>query len=412
MNLVPPQGTVLGSLEIEEVYFYYEGPRFFAARNASGQRYLAIAVDEDEGSDTYLYVAVSTDRFRAIRSGLVSLREAYTSAEDGHAVTVKATYGDSPTNQLELRDSSEIPDAWLPTPDARLELDTPTQDPFASGDLVPRARAEQRAFIALRLVRPDGLRTEYPASALAETFGDFQEAVHAMAQEEEGAPTAAGPIPEHITRGSELAIVELRAASFVVIMSPTQEENSLLEPLARRATRRLLDLLARSGDEERLSDSVVGLRKRAISKYRALLEGVVDRDTDLGLYFAAPGEELETVTVTPAGAESGLRIATRASETSSELVIERAILIGVNLRTRAFEISEPASDDRYAGRISVDALRQIEGLPTGEAHRYSIRLLVEQAYVSFSSEPSTKYRLLSIAPLEVLAVKPLPDARA
>ena len=65
MSLVPPKGTVLGSLEIEEVYFYYEGPRFFAARSASGQRYLAIAVDEDEDSDTYLYVSVSADRFRA-----------------------------------------------------------------------------------------------------------------------------------------------------------------------------------------------------------------------------------------------------------------------------------------------------------------------------------------------------------
>lgn len=411
MSLVPPQGTFLGNLEIEEVYFHYEGPRFFAARSGSGQRYLAIAVDEDEYSDTYLYVAMSTDRFRAVRSGLVSLREAYTSPEDGHAVAVKAHYGDSPANQMELLVSSEIPDAWLPTADARLELDTPTLDSFGPGDLVLRARAEQRAFIALRLALLDGRRTEYPAGALAETFGDFQEAVHAMAQEEEGAPTAAGPIPEHITRGSELAIVELRAASFVVIMSPTQED-SLLEPLAQRATRRLLDLLARSGEEERLSDSVAGLRKRAISKYRTLLEGVVDRDTDLGLYFAAPDEELETVTVTPASAEAGLRIATSASETSSELVIERAILIGVNLRTRAFEISEPASDDRYAGRISVDALGQIEGLPTGEAHRYSVRLLVEQAYVSFSSEPSTKYRLLSIAPLGVLVEKVPPHARA
>jgi hypothetical protein len=113
-SLVPPQDTVLGKLFIEEVYFYYEGPRLFSAISASGQRYFAVDVDEDSDSDTYLYVAVSKDRFFAVRSGLVSLMEAYTSPENGLVFAVKAVYRDTQRNELESLLPSDLPDAWLP----------------------------------------------------------------------------------------------------------------------------------------------------------------------------------------------------------------------------------------------------------------------------------------------------------
>jgi hypothetical protein len=60
VTLIPPHDPLLGALSMDEVYFDQEGPRFFSATSRSGRRFLAVAVDEDESSDTYLYPA----RFR------------------------------------------------------------------------------------------------------------------------------------------------------------------------------------------------------------------------------------------------------------------------------------------------------------------------------------------------------------
>ena len=87
MSLLP-QATLLGDLEIIEVYEFYDKPCLFSCENKSGQVFLALWIDETLDSDSWLYVPTSSKRFQEIASGRVELREAYVQAEDNFVIEV------------------------------------------------------------------------------------------------------------------------------------------------------------------------------------------------------------------------------------------------------------------------------------------------------------------------------------
>ena len=59
----------LGRLEIVETYTYYDQPVLFSCKDAAGNLYLAVAADEDDQFETWLYAKVSAERLNLIRSG-------------------------------------------------------------------------------------------------------------------------------------------------------------------------------------------------------------------------------------------------------------------------------------------------------------------------------------------------------
>jgi len=107
-----PQLTILGRLKTLEVYEYYDIPRLFSCRNGSGQHYLALSIDEEDFSQTWLYVALSQERFQKLRLGQLELRDAYLDAEDQMVFKV-ITYQES-HDMLERVDCTDIPEDWLP----------------------------------------------------------------------------------------------------------------------------------------------------------------------------------------------------------------------------------------------------------------------------------------------------------
>ncbi len=110
-----PAGTQLGALHLVETYVHYEGPRLFLARSASGLDYIGLFVDEDEDSETYLYVLITKQRLAMVRSGGMSLREALTYPE-GPIFSVRIAAGGEP--RLALVEDG-VPDRWLPAEGAR-----------------------------------------------------------------------------------------------------------------------------------------------------------------------------------------------------------------------------------------------------------------------------------------------------
>jgi hypothetical protein len=116
-----PQSTILGRLKILEVYEFYDIPRLFCCQNAAGQRYLVLSIDEDEFSLVWLYVAISPQRFQALRISQITLRDAYLKAEDD--IVLKVATRQDGYDTIELVYCPEIPEDWLP---AAGELLSPT----------------------------------------------------------------------------------------------------------------------------------------------------------------------------------------------------------------------------------------------------------------------------------------------
>jgi hypothetical protein len=391
-----PEGTELGRLSLDEVFIDYEGPKLFSARNAVGQRYLAVAVDDAEDWVVFLYVPVSPARYLSVRSGLLPLRAAIGEPEE--TVWVARLNFVTGESFAEARDPAGIPEDWLPDEDAVLGVPTHTRDLFEPMTLQQRADGEVRSLFAVQLDRPDLMRTEYPLRDLNELLEDVQEAVHAMAAEAEGKATTTGAIPEHIVRDSELSMIDLQAASFVVVLAPTLGDRMVEMPLAGVAADRLMSLLeaAEADDDTTMKEAVASLEQRAFSKFRSLLEDLADTSASMNLYVAHPGRELRHTAVTPQQAGRGLAVMSAVSTTSQEVYIESAVLVGANVRTRAFELRDDETGAKYAGKVEKDAVAQVDGLQIGEAYRYSARVLVEESYGSSSSEPKVVHRLRMI----------------
>jgi len=124
MSIIP-QDTFLGKLEMLKIYEYYDKPVLFACRSAAQMTYLVVLVDEVPQSSTWLYVAVSAQRFEAIRTGRIDLYSAFKEAEDEIVYELSIFSAFYPP-QIRVLPTSALNDSQLP---ARGEyLDTSRAD--------------------------------------------------------------------------------------------------------------------------------------------------------------------------------------------------------------------------------------------------------------------------------------------
>uniref|UniRef100_UPI0013D1D1E1 DUF6575 domain-containing protein n=1 Tax=Candidatus Frankia alpina TaxID=2699483 RepID=UPI0013D1D1E1 len=273
MTVVPPQGTILGDLKIDEIYFYHDGPRFFSAISATDRRFIVICVDEDEDTETYLYLAVSERRFRSVRSGGFPIRQAFSDPEDGIIYKAEVDYGiDSPSTAVTAILPESIPEEWLPSRDALLGIATETQQHFDLDRLQKESKQEGRTLVALELDPPTLSRTEYPLRSLARIAAGVQDVVEALAQEETGKATDRGSIPAEISNESGLVFSYSLAASFVLVLAADVRDRMFEGSLVAPAIEALQELLEVGKNQVLLRQRLKQHSHRTRSKYRNLLQ--------------------------------------------------------------------------------------------------------------------------------------------
>lgn len=108
-----PEGTILGQLEIIEVYDFYDKPVLFSCKNKSGLIFIAIYVDDSDVAEIWLYTPMSSSRFQNLVQG-IELRDVFTNAEDGFVYQVETPFEDGIDVIVKNVDCSEIPDEYLP----------------------------------------------------------------------------------------------------------------------------------------------------------------------------------------------------------------------------------------------------------------------------------------------------------
>src|SRR5581483_6966129 len=99
-----------------EVYEFYDAPRLFVCRNLTDSQYLAVWIDDDDKTDTWLFVSISMRRFQEIRSGGIDLYDAFKCAETGYVFRVVAPRVDG-ISSVESVESANIDDESLPERD-------------------------------------------------------------------------------------------------------------------------------------------------------------------------------------------------------------------------------------------------------------------------------------------------------
>lgn len=392
MSAIPPFNSPMGRLRMIEIYLSYDGPRLFACVNEAGQKFFGLFVDEDDEAEFYLYAPASEARFSAIRAGGLPLRRAFEDPTDGGAFLVRSPLTGE-EDSIDWLTADDIAEDWLPEAEVSLAIPTDTQKRLDSEELRLEAEAVGRTLAAFELDTP-WATTEFSLRSVGEVMRLVQESVDSFAQIVKQKPTERGAVQRDILEEAELSLYGLRAASFAFITASAPRGRLFEDPLVPQSLSILLDVMAASESEERLQESLSVLRPRALSKYRDLLEQLEDNETGLLALVAPPTQMVRQSRLTRDGVRNSLRLVRKSMEGEIETIDVEALLFGVNVRTKTFELFDDTNDRRYSGRAIDSARDQILGLTIGE--RYRARLLREAEVQPVTGEVHYKYRLTEI----------------
>jgi superfamily II DNA or RNA helicase len=116
--------TTLGSLKVLEIYEYYDGPRLFASVNGTGSVFLVLWVGFTGKSDEYYVQPMSFHRFRQVRDGEISLRNAFLRPESAGLIILQIDRQSDKALTKHLN-SDQIDQSLLPLPGEALKLESP-----------------------------------------------------------------------------------------------------------------------------------------------------------------------------------------------------------------------------------------------------------------------------------------------
>lgn len=375
---------------MHHVYIRFDGPRLFSCLSDSGQLYLSVFVEEDESNETYIYVAVSPERLAAIQSGHISLREAFADPANGGLWKVTS---DGRWSWVE----SPIDSNWLPHQDARLDIESPTQQSLDVANLQVEARNIQRDIVAIELDSYSAT-TEYPLGPIARIMNTFQDTVDALGEIATSRPSDRGPIPRALLEETQLNLYGLRAASFAFLVSTDPARPKLFDAnVVTSSLGLLMSLMGASSSPDELQIVMGQIHKRATSRYSELLEELDHSGSSVKVILAEPSGQTREVTMTKAQILASLGAARRALNPEEEEIQVDGLLIGVNERLHSFEIFDESLGRRYRGKADSTSVTSMIGLVVGQVYR--VRLIDSKTIHSVTEQEEHQYRLIDIEPL-------------
>lgn len=386
----------MGELRMVEVYVNYDGPRLFSCRNAAGTYFFGLFVDEDARSETFLFAPASPARWASVRAGNLPLAAAFRQPEDNGVFRQILALDEEPSTHLDWLPVDEVPEDWYPDESARLTIPTDTQPPLEEYEFANESRSLMRSLMAVEVDVERGL-TEIPSRHAANTLRLVQESVEALGQVRKNRQTNRGAIQADILDETELYLYDLRAASFAFVLSPRPTGQLFETSLVPAAVNLLLDVMEASESDELLSEQLRALHPRALSRYRALLEELTEFESGLTVLMATPDREVRKTVMSKEQVRSSLDAARLTEEPVMQTIEIDAVLIGVNARTRSFELIDEESGIKYAGKTVDSARNRILGLRIGD--RYDATLLHESEVSPITGETHDTYRLVHIEPI-------------
>ncbi|MDF2918359.1 MAG: hypothetical protein K0S70_2576 [Microbacterium sp.] len=389
-----------------ETYVYYDGPRAFAMRSVGmpDLYYVVNTVDEDEetGDVVTLAAAVSGDRFRAMRSGVVPFRAVFTEATRGSLFRVdwggsyERTAGAGWVPTISQLLGSDLPNRWLPSEDARLSLPTATVEPYEPSKLVALSQAQSRTLFAIEVEHEGARITEFPARSSGELQVAVDGAIVSIAKE------YVGKRKTPITRELHVSTLELQAASFVLVMAidsggvvePTdvtfdvfEQLSSFIEAVATNEGLSLLQELKKHSPKTR-------------SRLRAMLKPLAAAGSGITLSTAiAHTNTVRAVSAEPVSVRAAVEFIDNVPPEVDHIDVRRGILTGLVLRTQRFEIIDAASNTAYKGAMSDEATAEANGLAVGNESFVTAKIRVETPLTNDDEQTAgVKYFLESIEP--------------
>lgn len=397
-----PQSTHLGKLELIEVYEYYDTPCLFSCRNISGHLFIAILYYQTKRLEKWLYVSMSKRRFENIRAGLIDIRNAFLNSEDGFVYEVIINSDDSP-DKVEIIWCENLIDDWLPMPNEFIEVGNELPLIWEVKDAPRTAIQIQRETLNLTFQFPTPNPTEAPVAFLGRILESVQSVFNALGQAIDGTPTSTGMIPRSITEKTQLTVLGTFPGSFGIELATLPEgiEKDNANYLVEIALNQFLELVKMSGNPEDNADilrqKLWTLKSRVASGYRDFLLNLSKSETNLRFNWGSSNHERGgSVELPLSSIKKALKVISR---TEDETVREYEIigkLIGLNIRTKSYEILTNETNKKYLGRIIDEAIPRVKTATLSEIYVSTIREVKEISPTI--PEGKLKYKLVALHP--------------
>ncbi|SMB88800.1 hypothetical protein SAMN00017405_0529 [Desulfonispora thiosulfatigenes DSM 11270] len=195
--------------------------------------------------------------------------------------------------------------------------------------------------------------------SLTTILGGFQDLSDSIANTLYNQPSEKGKIPQDILEFNEMIFKEARTGSFIAVLDLKHTSKNLIdEPVQSQTLAELFKLLSSSDGEESLSESISFLGPRALRKYSEWTKSIKDLDTTVELAWTSSYKGYSKVAINPEKAWNIYKRLSDFSQSSEEEIILTGRLMGANVRTKTFEISDE-NGEKITGRISKDALSEV-----------------------------------------------------
>ena len=396
--LFHPNLRSFGRLELYEIYGFYDSPILVSCRSAVGTIYIALAIDEHEHADDWLYVAVSQERFIAVRSGAIDLHSAFSEPEDGVAYVASIPHDEHEQATVATMDAAQLTSDMLPMPGELIRLETETLPPVTIS-LPEEASRTRRDILRLGFKLPAIFRSEAPAKFVGQVLASLQDSISAFGQSQEGEAGRRGALRQYVQAANEMAVLAFGGGSFEIKLASAGTSNLFGETETTGPLREFLSLLKIGSQAEQLQAHLGRLPPRAAANYLKFLRSLDDKIQLATAELASPtlGAVSETATlsaVTVRAAISALEYETFSSREQFDAV---GRLVGASLDKMTFELRYGSKKREYlSGEISEEAFLSVKGAILDARYRAKLERL--QSIKMTSGEVVEVLRLLSLEP--------------
>ncbi|MET4781242.1 DUF6575 domain-containing protein [Glaciihabitans sp. UYNi722] len=356
-----PMDTILGELEMGEVFVDYDGPRLFSLRSKTDQDYLAEWAAGLEDSDLWLYVPVSKLRLSVIRSGGLPVREAFAHPE-GFEYLVKLHFDLSIADEVSVISRSQLNDAWLPADDFHLSLKEATHPPAVSlEELARKSYQEGRARFRIEIDDPNTFASEARTRKVAALLNAVQNVFDNFGLVElDTEPHQDGRFTKQVQARMDTDVVELTAASFVIELGAAEREDLFGDSPIAKVSERLVNLLAVDIEPQALLNELLDLKPRAAKSFRAFVNELDGLASSVTVASASSARNVKSQSLTYEQINNLKSLLKELLPPEAREIRGRMVLFAGDFENREFGLRDLFDQESYDGRVGERAVSQVE----------------------------------------------------
>jgi hypothetical protein len=347
-------GAELSGLTPVEVFDFYDGPRFYSCRDATGQLFLVYWIDELPQGSKWLYLKASAERYASLRQGNLSIAAALANPEEGRAYVVGPAANGFAVDDITL---AEIDPEWLPPADQRLSLETATL-PQRAATASATALATRRQVFDVALHKSANAY-EIGAGKLGKLLDALQNTIFAFACPSD---RDVRKVPEEIKFNNEALVTGIFASSFGIRLQ-SKSADLFAGSQSVSAMESLTSLFATLDDPDRLAADLHRQNILGRSRFKHLLRTLIDAQVAVSVDWAAPAGESKSAQASYHELAVALQKLDATDEVASQTVERTGRLVGVDVQSNFFALRIDA-DEVIKGTLASSLTRSHFEVPS------------------------------------------------